>query len=204
MRCLALLLLLLLTVLGASGCRVGGPSKTDPLVIELVALRSKVTELELENAELKTKVARATAEAGQSAEAGLAAPELASLQIDRYSGWLTPQPGQEETLRVYIAAFDARRRDVQINGWLHVEARTVEGSVLSTRTLNPAELRDAYRGGFMGPVYVVELPATRPSDSVIVIAALSSMPSGEPFARAERTIAAKSTSSATTGSTAKQ
>lgn len=204
MRSSALILLTLLTAFGAPGCRVGGPSKTDPLVIEVVSLRTKVAELELENAELKNKVARASALAGQSAEVGLAAPELASLEVDRYTGWLNSQPDRDEILRVYITAADARRRAVQITGWLHVEAKSAESSVIAARTLTPSELRDAYQGGFMGPVYVVDLPAPRPSGSAIVSAALLSMPSGEPLARAERTIEREQSAFEATGSMPEQ
>lgn len=170
MKRLPLLLLVLL-----AGCKVGGPSVADQYRIEARDLRKELEQTKADNAELKTKLAQLAAERStpMSPEAVEALPALAKLTIGDYSG-LTKEttPGNKRIVRIYVQPTDARSRVIQITGTLDAQVTTADGATtLGTAHLTPTQLRDAYRAGFMGVYYTVDVPvdlsATRiPSGSV--------------------------------------
>jgi hypothetical protein len=165
----SLLVLLLLT-----GCKVGGPSVADTYRIEARDLRKELEQSRAENAELKTKLAQLAAERStpMSPEAVAALPALAKLAIGDYSG-LTREiaPDNRPIVRIYVQPTDARGRVIQITGTLEASvAATPDGPPLGSARLGPAQLRDAYRAGFMGVYYTIDVPV--PTDAVRGDAAL--------------------------------
>lgn len=157
MKRLPLLLLVLL-----AGCKVGGPSVADQYRIEARDLRKELEQTKADNAELQTKVAQLAAERStpMSPEAVAALPALAKLTIGDYSG-LTKETISDNNriVRIYVQPTDARARVIQITGTLDAKVTTADGATtLGTAHLTPTQLRDAYRAGFMGVYYTVDVP----------------------------------------------
>lgn len=133
-------------------------------------LTSQVASLSRERDELRIKLAESARarEAALTPEVLEAIPRCTAIAIDSLSGW-TPPSGPATGVVAYISPADGRGRFVQIVGTLRVDATLVPamGSSeppvrLASRTLTPGDLRDAYRSGFMGTGYTVELPLSAP------------------------------------------
>lgn len=157
MKRLPLLLLVLL-----AGCKVGGPSVADQYRIEARDLRKELEQTKADNAELQTKLAQLARERStpMSPEAVAALPALAKLTIGDYSG-LTKETTSDNKriVRIYVQPTDARARVIQITGTLDAKVTTADGATtLGTAHLTPTQLRDAYRAGFMGVYYTVDVP----------------------------------------------
>ena len=111
-------------------------------------------------------------------------PRIASIEIDMLSGPVadsqTPAGSDgRRTVAIYVRPLDGRGRFLQATGTLNVEIARLESlggaaggtpaagdsassadapaRVLTRATLQPLALREAYRSGFTGTYYVVEL-----------------------------------------------
>lgn len=163
-----------------TGCRAGGESAGDVLRKQNMELQSQVAQLEKDTSELRAKLAEMVGlKSGgttKSAEVVEATPRVASIEIDFLSGPTAdssspPQSDRNRTVAIYVKPLDGRGRFIQATGALTVEvsrlvslesggqaATDAPAKLLASRTLEPLQLRDAYRAGFTGTYYVVEIP----------------------------------------------
>ncbi|MBL8877280.1 MAG: hypothetical protein JNM86_15930 [Phycisphaerae bacterium] len=161
-----------------TGCRTGGESSGDVLRKQNLELQSQVAQLQKDASELRAKLAELVGAGGtgKSPEIAEATPRVASIEIDFLSGPTAdastpPQSDRNRTVAVYIKPLDGRGRFIQATGKLTVEvsrlaslnqggpgATDTPARLLGSRTLEPLQLRDAYRAGFTGTYYVVDIP----------------------------------------------
>jgi len=165
-----------------AGCRTGGESSGDVLRKQNMELQTQVAQLQKDASELRAKLAELVGGSGggasKSPEVAEATPRVASIEIDFLSGPTAdssspPQSDRNRTVAVYLKPLDGRGRFIQATGKLTVEVSrltslTPIGSespggdsparLLASKSLGPLQLRDAYRAGFTGTYYVVELP----------------------------------------------
>ncbi len=156
------------------GCTVGGQrsvsAENDRLRREIIALQDQVATLRGEQAELRIKLGEAT-RAGvllQDAEALAALPVCVGVGIDSGSG---PAPFDAQPGRVVVSfvPVDGRGRFVQVAGTARAEVLALPAGVepgasgeprrVGVVTLSPAQVRDAYRDGFGGARYEVDVLA---------------------------------------------
>lgn len=174
-----------LSLVLVAGCSVGGSKSAsqanDELRRRVMALEDQKKTLEQTNAELLAKVAEMSKERGQAFPDDVlaAVPRCASISISDLGTWLDPADvGKPATsAHVSISALDGRGRSMQGVGTLRVEVMALPaGATIVSSTgeraaregstplrsakaeLGPAAMRDAYREGFFGASYVVELP----------------------------------------------
>lgn len=162
---------------GGCGLRYGGSSQHKVLA-ELreqnATLRERVAGLESERDELQVKLgAQAASAAGRTGtangDAALAAqiasamPAVVGVEIDGLSG---PSPRDARKVIVYVLPRDGRGRFTQVVGTLAVhvlvrEDAAADGSAaerkIASLELSPGQLRDAYRSGFTGTNYIIEV-----------------------------------------------
>jgi len=180
-------LLSVLLLVPSCGIRFGGNKSAEQAAAALreenAKLRDRIAGLEAQTAELTTKLAEAR-HAG-AARVSLAAPSLASIEIEPISG---PMPRRAPTrVSVYIRPLDGRGRFMQAVGTLRV-AVLAGGSEIGTAELSPEQLRDAYRSGFAGTAYVADVPIPTgglPPGPLTMRATLTDAASGREFS-AER------------------
>jgi len=157
----------------APGCRIGGSSgvsaENDRLRAEVVDLSDRIKLLEGERDELKVKVAElAEARAMTMPQEVLEAlPRATTISIDGLSGFTPTDPSAPATgVVAYFTPKDGRGRFVQVAGTIKVEALVAaaeigagsEPRLVGSVSLNPAQVRDAYRSGLLGTHYTVEFP----------------------------------------------
>lgn len=162
------------------GCRMmfGGPrdfrNENDRLRRENMELRREVEQLserlearagELEG--LRRQLDRAEADPMPDAEV----PTLSRLRMSRYSGGVdTTDDGVDDLIRVYLQPLDQLDRVMPVGGRAIVKAVTMppdgEPRVLARREYAPAEFSRAWRSGFTGTHYTLELelPEDVPGD----------------------------------------
>lgn len=162
-----------------AGCRTGGETAGDALRKQNLELQSQVAQLQKDASELRAKLAELVGAGGtgKSTEVAEATPRVASIEIDFLSGPTADssapaQSDRKRTVAVYIKPLDGRGRFIQATGTLTVEVSRLTalapiGSeapsadsparLLAGRTLEPLQLRDAYRAGFTGTYYVVDV-----------------------------------------------
>lgn len=133
-------------------------------------LRRQVRELEREmavlddrNRELSTELAAASTAPGSLPEDIRAnTPHVARIAIGGLGHVRESPEGGTHTLVVYVQPTDGLDRFVQLVGRLSVNAAVLpEGEPARTVgavTLDPAALRAAYRTGFFGTHYTIEVP----------------------------------------------
>lgn len=171
----------LCVVLGTlAGCRIAAPTAADDVRRENAALKERVSLLEARTSELEAKLAAKAANA-DAAEIAKATPAVAGIEIDWYSGFSQPDPaGKPRRFIVYVKPFDGRKRFVQAVGTLLIEARAKDGTVIASRSLSVAELREAYQSQVTGTYYAVEaeVPENRVGDVVSVRAVLHDLLTG--------------------------
>jgi hypothetical protein len=160
--------LAIVLALAPVGCRVGalGPSPNDPLRDENRSLRESNAELSARVAELEAKLAAVEAErveGGVDPEVVAQTPAATRLEL-KSSSVVEPVRGQpgRGVARVWLEPVDGRGRFVQVTGWLEVAITALPATgpavAIGSIRLGPAEVRDAYRSGFMGTHYTVEVP----------------------------------------------
>ncbi len=166
-----------------TACRAGGGASVekvnDRLRGQVLDLEARVATLEGLNAELGAKLAESErVRAGALPTDVLESiPRCVGISLGSLSGYEPARRGKPAKLIVDIQPVDAHGRFVQIVGTLTVEARVLppigsgEGQGFSARAeLRPAEVRDAYRSGLLGPRYTVELvaPEAAPPGTVVM------------------------------------
>jgi len=147
---------------GCSG-RALAPNAADGLRAELVertrerdAARARMLELETKVGELSQSRDRKI-----DPEVAEAMPALASVSLSSQSAGRLTDPNHA-TLATVIAPFDGLGRFIQITGTLRLSvAALVPGRdplPAGSLTVGPKALRDAYRAGFLGSHYTIEVP----------------------------------------------
>lgn len=154
--------------LGAGGCRAKalGPSANDPLRDENRSLREANAELTARVQELETRLAAVEAErAPDGIDPEVVAHTPAVRRLELKSGSVVEAIAGEAgrgVARVWLEPVDGRGRFVQVTGWIEVAITALPASgpaiPIGSVRLGPAEVRDAYRSGFMGTHYTVEVP----------------------------------------------
>lgn len=170
-------MLLLFGLAALAGCSNASrvASENDRLRREVFDLESQRDALTLRIRELEAAVASASAaSAGASHDPAmteqvrLATPHVASISIGSLSHAVDGDgDGRADTIVLYVTSRDSLGRFTQMTGHVTYAATSLptEGPtpiVLGSRKLDPAEIRDAYRSGFMGTHYTLELPITLP------------------------------------------
>ncbi|MFM7052305.1 MAG: hypothetical protein ACKOYN_09260 [Planctomycetota bacterium] len=161
-------LALLLAATLATGCRgrALAPSEADA-VREQLALRTRERDAARARvAELETELARRSApsaanDPANDPELAAATPALASVAVSGLSA-ATLVDANNANLSLVLVPTDGLGRFLQVAGTLRISvAAIVAGEPpqpSATRTLGPKAMRDAYRSGFMGTHYTVEMP----------------------------------------------
>ncbi len=90
-------------------------------------------------------------------------PVLVGLEFARYSGPVdTDRDGIDDTLRLYLRPFDQKNRFRVVAGRVNAQLLSLipdqPPRVLLDRTITPPQLDDAYRTGFTGDYYHVDVP----------------------------------------------
>ncbi|MBY0112464.1 MAG: hypothetical protein K2Y21_06555 [Phycisphaerales bacterium] len=162
------------------GCRIAAPSQADNTRQENAALKERVALLEARTSELEAKLA-ARAPSTDAAEIAKATPVIAGIEIDGFTGFGAVDPaGKPRRFTVYVKPYDGRRRFVQAVGTLLVEARAADGTVIASRSLSVAEVREAYRSQVTGTYYAIEaeVPENRVGEVANVRAVLQDLLTG--------------------------
>lgn len=161
-------LAILLAATLATGCRgrALAPSEADAVREQLATRTRERDAARARVAELETELARRSAPAaGASSDPELAeaTPALAAVAVSGLSA-ATLVDGNNANLSLVIVPTDGLGRFLQVAGTLKVSvAAIVAGEPpqpAATRTLGPRAMRDAYRSGFMGTHYTVEMPVS--------------------------------------------
>ncbi len=158
-----------------AGCvreaRLGGSRPTDQVIREL---REENRELRREVEQLQANIERRLehiealeqqlAQTGgtSSAEQLARQPRFTSVRFDRYSGFLdTNRDGVDDTLRLYVLTLDQEGRFLPVSATAVVQVAAVrpgqEPVVLLERTFDVDAFAAAYRTGFLGTHYTLEL-----------------------------------------------
>jgi len=158
-RGLPLLLAALLVGCGAS--RVG--RENDRLRRQVHEREQEMAALEGRNRELSSELAAASAAPGSLPEEIRAnTPHVARITIGGLGHVRESAEGGTHTLVLYITPEDGLGRFVQLVGRLSVNAAVLPAGeparTVGEITLEPAELRAAYRSGFFGTHYTAEVP----------------------------------------------
>ena len=159
--------------LALAGCRATlvPPDGADPERVQLQKQSEQLAQLQAKNQELSSQMealrARLASEGATvpSAAALEATPALAGLSLGSAGAIECADAGC--VARVYLEPRDGRGRFVQIVGSVAVAVALVDPDgrtqTLGQRTFDPLELRDAYRAGFMGTHYTLEVPVGIPA-----------------------------------------
>lgn len=156
----------LLGMLLMCGCqmKVMQPTSGDQVRERIASLEKENRSLQETNSGLEARIEELTAEQTPEARAlGAAIPRLTSLQIASSSTVeASPDDSSGSTLVLRLAPRDDRGRFLQIVGGLEVRAVSVPQTggpvLLASRVFGPVEVREAWRGGFMGSGYVFKVP----------------------------------------------
>ena len=163
---------LCLSVAVLPGC-IGGPknfeNENDRLRRENLDLRRQVTRLEesLQLRESELTAQRQRASDGVQPVEGATPPQLAAIRLDRYTAAVdTDGDGADDTVRAYVRPVDGRGRLLVVAARATVQVVAVrEGQpprTIAERSFSPDEWDAAYRSGFAGTHYTLELPLPTP------------------------------------------
>ena len=148
------------------GCqmKVMQPTSDDQVRERIASLEEHNRSLEETNSGLEARIEELTAEAPPEVRAlGAATPRLTSLRIASSSSVEASEEAPDRsTLVLRLAPRDDRGRFLQIVGGLEVRAVSVPDTgspvLLASRQIDPLDVREGWRGGFMGSGYVFEVP----------------------------------------------
>lgn len=137
----------------------------DRLREENLLLRRQVDTLEKNVAERLAEISameQRLASDGQGIERARI-PALTSIRFGRYTSAIdTDADGRDDTVRVYLLTLDQESRflPVAARAVLTLTAITPDATaaVIATRTFEPADFDSAYRSGFTGTHYTLDLP----------------------------------------------
>jgi hypothetical protein len=151
--------------------RLGGQTPVDVVIDDLrrdnLELRQQVEQL---NANIEQRLQHIQVleqqleRAGESpVVAGATVPHFVSVRFDRYSGFLdTTHDDKDDTLRLYVQTLDQDGRFIPIAARVVVQAVVIRPEqpplVIVQHTFEPDAFLQAYRSGFMGTHYTLELP----------------------------------------------
>ena len=130
-------------------------------------LRDQVHELESENEalrlrqqelEIQLKSSGSTSKADDGTPSGsdsAAIPVVTRISLNRASGRrTTPDADGQRPLEIHVGAVDGRNRPIQLAGSMRIKVTRIQEDAapveLADIELSPEELRDAWRGGFVG------------------------------------------------------
>ena len=153
-----------------AGCGKKASRQNDLLRARVMDLETQVQHLTDRNRELEAALVQVETPPGEPPEVVRAAtPHVVRIEIDRLSHALDEDgDGRVEALMIYVKPADGMGRFVQLAGWLSVHAADLppgaEAQTLGRITLDPTEVRQAYRSSFLGTHYSVTLPLTLPAD----------------------------------------
>ena len=148
-----------------AGCGAGARASA-----ELDTLRRRVMELEKQTAELEgrnTELSQALDDSQATVEASPevieATPRLARLEIGRLThADDSDGNGHPDVIAVYVAPSDGLGRFIQLVGTLSVTAAVVpsqgDSKTIGRVSLDPGELRGAYRSTILGTHYAMTVP----------------------------------------------
>ncbi len=170
------LLLLAALLMLSGGC---GPrnfaNENDVLRARVVELEDELSALRSRSIELEAELAVVSA-AGDSLSEEIRAntPRLVKIEIGRRSHVRNgddeaPSDAAGEVLVIYIKPSDGMGRFLQLVGELAVHAAVLpaggDSITIGRVALSAAEVRAAYRSGFTGTHYTVELPIVLPGNA---------------------------------------
>ncbi|MCI0366190.1 MAG: hypothetical protein L0219_20205, partial [Phycisphaerales bacterium] len=133
-----------------------------------VELQSQVDDLSRRNKELQIELERSSAVPSTLPEDIRAnTPHVTAIKIDGISHVRdSDNDGRPDRLVIYLQPTDGRGRFTQLVGSVSVNAALVpadgEAQTVGRVTLNPAEIRDAYRSTITGIHYTIEVPIQLP------------------------------------------
>ncbi|MEM6458339.1 MAG: hypothetical protein AAF710_02995 [Planctomycetota bacterium] len=199
----SLVVLLLLTAsLAAGGCSptLGGDGRSlsqhnDELRETNLALSRQVEKSQQQIAGLESELRvyrqrAALGPDGSEAPEGVVVPVFAGMDLGRYSGPVdTDGDGLDDTLRLYIKPTDQKARTLPVAGRATVQLTEVGGGgppISSERSWEPADWDAAYRSGFTGDHYTLDLPLSGQRDAVNIYAEL--VQAGTGVARGESAV----------------
>ena len=136
-------------------------NENDALRREREVLRDRIAALELELAEARAKAA--VSGSPEADAVARATPEAAKVTIARLARLEDADgDGVADRVTLRIEPVDGRGRFVQVAGTIAARVEVVRGDAptreLGRVTLDPAQVRDAYRAGLGGAAYAVEVP----------------------------------------------
>lgn len=157
------------------GCDGASRRASARLRTENAALHRQIDGLEARTRELEGSLLATTA--GTTLELTAAeSPQVATLLVSPMSGFEPGDTPGMTVLEVHVQASDGRQRPIQLVGPLEAQVlRPMPGGaprVLADITLDPAQVRDAWRGGMFGATYLVPVPlsiADLPSDAPLLV-----------------------------------
>lgn len=150
---------------GVAGCTGGMRRANVRLRDDNARLEDRVAQLELANAELAAQLARAPGNTPDSpdSDALQAIPQLAAISISPVSGW-DPSPEDGPVLQIHVASQDGLGRPIQLAGSMDAQLlRPIPGTapeVITSTSLDPQQVRQAWRGGPLGTTWLIELPVS--------------------------------------------
>ncbi len=146
-----------LASLGAiCGCqaKILTPNERDPLRREIAAKDEEIRALKAQVGELQTALAAAQGSAAGTVDPD-SAPLISGIRLGRQTGI---DPDHPDVLRVWVEPFDGRQRFVQFAGTVTILANWPGGGGRTEASFTPAQVRDAWRSGFMGAAYAFAVP----------------------------------------------
>jgi hypothetical protein len=159
-------------IVATTGCTGGMRRANARLREENAGLQDSVAALGLQLAERDVQLHAATLANPNASEEALV-PQVASIAISPLSG-LDPSPSHGPVLQIHVVAIDGRSRPIQLAGPMEVQVlQPVAGQppqLLAGTSLTAAQARDAWRGGPMGPTWLIDVPLPKgmPNDGVLI------------------------------------
>jgi hypothetical protein len=156
-------------------------TENDTLRAQIMDLQEQVDRLQRRNRELESELQSAsTVSESLPAEVRQAIPHPAELSIGRLSHARdTDQDGKVDELLIYLQPRDGMGRMIPLVGELSLNAAILpakgDAATIGRVSLNPLQLRDAYRAGITGTHYTVQVPIKPPpdlSDSEVIVRAI--------------------------------
>jgi hypothetical protein len=164
--------LFMAVLVSLAGCRVGNyANENDTLRAKVVDLESQIDQLKRRNAELEAQARSiVTAPITMSEDVRLNMPQAAELSIDKLSFVRdSNKDGIPDMLTLYLKPVDGLGRFVQIVGTIDVTVAVIplkgEPATIGKASLGPAEVREAYRSGFTGTHYTIDVPIVLPTSN---------------------------------------
>lgn len=151
---------------GPSACTIGGTSSTaaenDRLRRESLDQQATIKKLSGDIAELKTKIDELARLREQPipTEVLAAVPRTQSVTISSLTRPIRAADGLLTGIETDFEPLDGRGRFLQVAGTVTITVHTPASpkAELGTLTLNPAQLRDAFRSGLTGSYYTGTVP----------------------------------------------